>query len=86
MLSPDKKTSSTSCFGRYLALDLPCVIIRGCGNGAATKYRLILHEILPTTGEDRAVGNQQVLGNARIRDYNKQLVAHPDREEWPICP
>ena len=41
-----------------VAPDLPCVIIWGRGDGAATKYRLILHEISLATGEDRAVGDQ----------------------------
>jgi hypothetical protein len=84
MLPPDKKTSPIRYIGHYLAYYLPRVIICGGGDGAATKYRLVLHEILPTAGEDRAVGNQYVLGDARIRDYNKQLVAHPEREDWPI--
>jgi hypothetical protein len=85
MLSPIDRTSfawpRTS-----LRCSLPLVIIRGRGDGAATKYRLTLDEILLATGEDGAIGNQQVLGDARIRNYNKQLIAHPDREEWPISP
>ena len=66
--------------------NLPLVIIRGCGDGATTKYRLALDEILFATREDGTVGNQQVLGNTGIRNYNEQLIAHPDREEWPISP
>ena len=78
MLPPDKRTSSIIRYiGRYLTHYSPRIIICGRGDGAATKYRLVLHEILPTTGEDRAVGNQYILGDARIRDYDKQLVAHP---------
>jgi hypothetical protein len=50
------------------------------------KYRLTLDEILLTTGKDCAVGDQQVLGSACIRNHNKELVAHPEREEWPIGP
>jgi hypothetical protein len=50
------------------------------------KYRLVLHEVQPTTGEDRAVGDQQVLGDASVRDDDKELVAHPDREDWAISP
>jgi hypothetical protein len=73
MLSPINRTSST--WSLDIAGSLPLVTIRGRGDGAATKYRLTLHEILLATREDRAVGNQQVLGNARIRNYNKQLVA-----------
>ena len=69
-----------------LLRNIPLVTIRGRGDAAATKYRLALHEILLAAREDRAVGNEQVLGNARIRNYNKQLVAHPDREKWPISP
>ena len=66
--------------------NLPLVIIRGCGDGATTKYRLALDKILFATREDGTVGNQQVLGNAGIRNYNEQLIAHPDREERPISP
>ena len=75
-----------SCPLTSLLRNIPLVTIRSRGDGAATKYRLALHEILLAARENCAVGNEQVLGNARIRNYNKQLVAHPDREKWPISP
>ena len=62
----------------------PRIVVRCCGDGPTTKYRLVLHEVQSSTGEDRAVGNQQVLGNASIRNHDKELIAHPDRDEWPI--
>jgi len=63
-----------------LSRSLPRVVVRGRGDGTAAKYRLIFHEIWLATGEDRAIGDQQVLGNARIRNHDEELVAHPDRE------
>ncbi len=65
---------------------LPGVVIRSRSDGTAAKYRLVLHEVQSTTGEDRAVGDQQVFGDASIGDHNKELVAHPNREEWAIGP
>ena len=64
--------------------NLPCIVIRHRGNGEATEDRLTLYEIWLATGEDCTVGDQQVLGNARIRDDNKELIAHPERKEWPV--
>ena len=83
ILSPINRTllawSRTS-----LSRNLPLVIICGYSDATATKYCLTLDEILLTTGKDCTVGDQQVLGNARIRNYDKELVAHPEREEWSI--
>jgi hypothetical protein len=47
-------------------VNLPRVVVRGRGDGTATKYRLVLHEVQPTTGEDRAIGDQQVLGDPSV--------------------
>ena len=47
-----------SAVSDVVTLGLPCVIICGRGDGTATKYRLILHEILPSTGEDCTVRDQ----------------------------
>ena len=85
ILSPISRTSLT--WPRTsLSCNIPFVIICSYSDATATKYRLTLDEILFTTGKDCAVGDQQVFGNAGIRDHNKELVAHPEREEWPIRP
>jgi hypothetical protein len=49
---------------------------------------LALHEIWLATRENGAVGDEKILGNARIRDHNKELISHPDRKQGPIgrCP
>ena len=67
-----------------LSPNSPRVVVRRCGDGPTAEYRLVLHEVQSATGEDRAVGDQQVLGNASIRNHDKELIAHPDREEWSI--
>ena len=86
VLSPADETSGTwdSLGATMVHRNLPCITIRRRGNGEATEDRLTLHEIWLATGEDCTVGDQQVLGNACIRDDNKELIAHPERKEWPV--
>ncbi len=87
MLSPIEKNVIYLLVARTsLPCNLPFIIIWGYSDAAATKYRLTFNEILHATREDCTVGDHQILGNACVRNYNKELVAHPEREERPVSP
>ena len=67
---------------------VPFVVIRSCGDRSSVKDNLVFHEILLTRGEDSSICHEQIPCDLSVRDHDKELISHPDGEQWPIflCP
>ena len=61
---------------------VPGLAVRRRGDRATAEDRLVLHEVLLAAGEDRAIVDQELAGDVRVRDDDVELVAEEEGVEW----
>ena len=66
------------------AVHIPSIIVLRCGDSSASENGLVFHKVLFAAGEDRAVGDKQILHHLRVGDDDEELIAHEDGEKWTI--